>query len=163
MRMFETALVHLPCSWELNRGRGRSWESRPLYRGQKNRTRKKKQIPGNGGSQELFGPMFPWFCLFSLSFQWEEGQKQSSWELFFFPYFRWFFSFRLYCVFVSPLFQRGFRHAATTPLLCVKMLYRNPKTGLGRRVSQKELASEAYRAIGGVTRNSIANRAIAGH
>ena len=35
----------------------------------------KKQIPGNGGSQELFGPMFPWFCLFSLSFQWEEGQK----------------------------------------------------------------------------------------
>ena len=29
--------------------------------------------------------------------------------------------------------------------------------------SQKELASEAYRAIGGVARNSIANRAIVGH
>ena len=39
------------------------------------RPSKKKQIPGNGGSQELFGPMFPWFCLFSLSFQWEEVQK----------------------------------------------------------------------------------------
>ena len=31
----------------------------PLPRGQKNRPRKKKQIPRNGGSQELFGPMFP--------------------------------------------------------------------------------------------------------
>ena len=30
-------------------------------------------------------------------------------------------------------------------------------------VWQKKLASEAYRAIGGVARNSIANRAIAGH
>ena len=30
-------------------------------------------------------------------------------------------------------------------------------------VSQKKLASEAYRAIGGVARNSIANRAIVGH
>ena len=56
----------------------------------------KNQIPGNGGSQELFGPMFPWFCLFSLSFQWEEGQKFPG-TLFlgtFFSYFRWFFSFR---------------------------------------------------------------------
>ena len=38
-----------------------------------------------------------------------------------------------------------------------------PKTGLGRRVSQKKLASEAYRALGGVARNSIANRTIVGH
>ena len=56
--------------------------------------KKKKQIPGNGGSQELFGPMFPWFCLFSLSFQWEEVQKFPG-TLFlgtFFSYFRWFFS-----------------------------------------------------------------------
>ena len=30
-------------------------------------------------------------------------------------------------------------------------------------VSQKRLASEAYRAIGGLARNSIANRAIVGH
>ena len=30
-------------------------------------------------------------------------------------------------------------------------------------VSQKKLASEAYRVIGGVARNSIANRAIVGH
>ena len=30
-------------------------------------------------------------------------------------------------------------------------------------VSQKKLASEAYRAIGGVARNSIANRATVGH
>ena len=29
--------------------------------------------------------------------------------------------------------------------------------------SQKKLASEAYRAIGGVARNSIANRATVGH
>ena len=43
------------------------------------------------------------------------------------------------------------------------MAYRNPKTGLGGRVSQKKLASEAYRAIGGVARNSIANPAIVGH
>ena len=64
-------------------------------RGQKT-AQEKKQIPGNGGSQELFGPMFPWFCLFSLSFQWEEGQKFPG-TLFlgtFFSYFRWFFSFR---------------------------------------------------------------------
>ena len=40
------------------------------------------------------------------------------------------------------------------------MAYRNPKTGLTRGVSQKKLASEAYRAIGGV---GIANRAIVGH
>ena len=37
------------------------------------------------------------------------------------------------------------------------------KTDLTRRASQEKLASEAYRAIGGVARNSIANRAIVGH
>ena len=37
------------------------------------------------------------------------------------------------------------------------MAYRGPKT-----VSQTKLVSEAYRAIGGVARNSIANRAIVG-
>ena len=52
--------------------------------------------------------------------------------------------------------------AATPPLLSVKMAYCNPKTGLGRRVSQKKLASEAYRTIGDVARNSIANRACGG-
>ena len=30
------------------------------------------------------------------------------------------------------------------------MAYRNPKTGLTRGASQKKLASEAYRAMGGV-------------
>ena len=49
--------------------------------------------------------------------------------------------------------------AATPPLLSIKMVYRNPKTGLGRRASQKKLSSEAYCAIGGVARNSVANRA----
>ena len=49
--------------------------------------------------------------------------------------------------------------AATLPLLSLKIAYRSPKTGLTRGVSQKKLASEAYRAIGGVARNSIANRA----
>ena len=53
--------------------------------------------------------------------------------------------------------------AATPPLLSVKMAYRNLKAGLGRRVSQKKLASEAYCAAGGVARNSVANRAIVGH
>ena len=33
-----------------------------------------------------------------------------------------------------------------------------PKTDLTRGASQKKLASEAYRVIGGVARNSIANR-----
>ena len=42
-------------------------------------------------------------------------------------------------------------------------LYRSPKTDLSRGISQKKLASEAYRAFGGVERNSIANRAILGH
>ena len=50
--------------------------------------------------------------------------------------------------------------AAASPLLSLKMAYRSPKTGLGGGVSQKKLASEAYHAIGGVARNSIANRAI---
>ena len=53
--------------------------------------------------------------------------------------------------------------AAIPPLLSVEVAYRNPKTGLTRRVSQKKLAPEAYGAIGGVARNSIANRAIVGH
>ena len=53
--------------------------------------------------------------------------------------------------------------AATPTFLSVKMAYRNPKTGLTRGLSQKKLAYEAYRAIGGEARNSIANRAIVGH
>ena len=53
--------------------------------------------------------------------------------------------------------------AATSPLLSPKMAYRNPKTDLTRGVSQRKLASEAYRAIGGVARNSVANRSIVGH
>ena len=48
---------------------------------------------------------------------------------------------------------------ATPPLLSVKVAYRNPKTGLARRASQKKLASEANRATRGVARNSIGNRA----
>ena len=41
--------------------------------------------------------------------------------------------------------------AAAPPLLSVRMAYRNPKTGLNRGVSsQKKLASEACRAIGGI-------------
>ena len=72
-------------------------KSRPwVLLGGRKTAQEKKQIPGNGGSQELFGPMFPWVCLFSLSFQWEEGQKFPG-TLFlgtFFSYFRWFFSFR---------------------------------------------------------------------
>ena len=36
-------------------------------------------------------------------------------------------------------------------------------TSRNKGVSQKEVSSEAYRAIGGVARNSIANRAIVGH
>ena len=43
------------------------------------------------------------------------------------------------------------------------MAYRSPETDLTRGASQKKLASEAYRAIGGVARNSVANRAIVGH
>ena len=50
--------------------------------------------------------------------------------------------------------------AATPPLLSVKMAYRKPKTGLGCGVSQQKLASEAYRAIWGVTRYSITNCAL---
>ena len=53
--------------------------------------------------------------------------------------------------------------AATPPLVSLKMAYRNLKTDLTRGASQKKLASEAYRAIGGVARNSIANRATVGH
>ena len=52
--------------------------------------------------------------------------------------------------------------AATPPLLSVKMAYCSPKTDLARGLSHKKLASEAYRAIGGVARNSIANRAKVG-
>ena len=43
------------------------------------------------------------------------------------------------------------------------MVYRNPKTSLGRRALQIKLASEAYRAIGSVAQNSVANRAVVGH
>ena len=50
-----------------------------------------------------------------------------------------------------------------TPTLFHKVAHRNPKTDLTRGVSQTKLASKAYRAIGGVARNSIANRAIVGH
>ena len=39
--------------------------------------------------------------------------------------------------------------AATPPLLYVRMAYRSPKPGL-RGVLQKEFASEAYRATGGI-------------
>ena len=46
-----------------------------LFIGGRKTAQEENQIPGNGGSQELFGPMFPEFCLFSLSFQWEEVQK----------------------------------------------------------------------------------------
>ena len=56
--------------------------------------------------------------------------------------------------------------AATPPLLSVKMAYRglkSQKTDLTRGASQQRLASEAYRAIGGVARNSIANRAVVGY
>ena len=70
------------------------WPKSDSKVGGRKTAQKKKQIPGNGGSQELFGPMFPWFCLFSLSFQWEEVQKFPG-TLFlgtFFSYFRWFFS-----------------------------------------------------------------------
>ena len=50
--------------------------------------------------------------------------------------------------------------AATPPNFSVKMAFRNPKTGLkGEGVSQKKLASEAYRSIGGTAWNSIANGA----
>ena len=49
--------------------------------------------------------------------------------------------------------------AATSSLISVNLAYCNPKTGLTRELSQRTLASEACRAIGGVARNSIANRA----
>ena len=45
----------------------------------------------------------------------------------------------------------------------VKIAYGRPKTDLTSGVSQRKLASGAYRAIGGVTRNSLANHAIVGH
>ena len=44
--------------------------------------------------------------------------------------------------------------AATPTLLSLTVAYRIPKTGLTRGASQKKLASAAYRAIGGVARNS---------
>ena len=47
----------------------------------------------------------------------------------------------------------------TQPLLSVELAYRSPKTGLTTGGSRKKLASEAYRAVGGVARNNIANRA----
>ena len=45
------------------------------------------------------------------------------------------------------LWSRRLSLLRPTPL---KMAYRNPKTGLGRGASQKNLASDAYRAVGGV-------------
>ena len=51
----------------------------------------------------------------------------------------------------------------TTTSFLKKMADRSPKTGLRGGVSQEKFASEAYRALGGVARNSIANRAIVGH
>ena len=63
-----------------------------------------------------------------------------------------------------PLFPVVSQTIAATPrLLSLQVAYRSPKTGLTRGVSQKTLASEAYRAIGAIARNSIANRAIVGH
>ena len=50
-----------------------------------------------------------------------------------------------------------------TPTCFCKNGLSRPKADLTRRVSQEGVASEAYRAIGGVARNSIANRAIVGH
>ena len=47
--------------------------------------------------------------------------------------------------------------------MAVKVACRSPKTGLTRGVSQKKLAPEAYRAVGGVVRNCATNRAILGH
>ena len=65
---------------------------------------------------------------------------------------------------LSPCVSCGIAdYRCYTPLLSLKMAYRNPKTDLSRGVSQKKLASEAYRAIEGVARNSIANRTIVGH
>ena len=66
-----------------------------------------------------------------------------------------------HCISSGPVVSQTI--AAARPLLSMRMNYRNPKTGLRRRVSQRKLASEAYRAKGGVARNSIANRALVGH
>ena len=65
------------------------------------------------------------------------------------------------CLILSDVFAAvSHTIAATPPLLSVIMAYRNPKTGLqvGGGVSQDKLAFEAYRATGGIARNSIANR-----
>ena len=86
-----------PASLPLRSATGKSRKRKEkafFIRGQKNRPRKKKTNSWERRFQELFGPMFPWFCLFSLSFQWEEVQKFPG-TLFlgtFFSYFRWFFS-----------------------------------------------------------------------
>ena len=50
-----------------------------------------------------------------------------------------------------------------TPTSFCKNGLSQSKLDLTRGVSQKELGSEAYRATGGVARNSIANRAPVGH
>ena len=50
-----------------------------------------------------------------------------------------------------------------TPTSFCKQGLSRSKTDPTRGVSQKKLASEAYRAVGGVARNSIASRAIVGH
>ena len=64
----------------------------------------------------------------------------------------------LHCVFCGTADYRCY-----TPTSFRKSGLRNPKTGLTRRVSQKKLAPEAYRAIGGDARNGVANHAIVGH
>ena len=44
------------------------------------------------------------------------------------------------------------------------MACRNPKTGLNKwGIAEKGLPLKPYRAIGGIARNSIANRATVGH
>ena len=51
-----------------------------------------------------------------------------------------------------------------TPTVFLKKGLSQSKDSLSKRwVSQKKLASEAYRAAAGVARNSIANRAFVGH
>ena len=53
--------------------------------------------------------------------------------------------------------------ATTPPLLSVKSGLSQSKDRPNKGASQKILASEAYYAMGGVARNSIADRAIVGH
>ena len=63
-----------------------------------------------------------------------------------------------HCVFCGVADYRCY-----TPTSSVKNGLSQRKTDPTRGVSQKKLASETYRAIGGVAQDSIANRAIVGH